>query len=167
MEKNRLLVPFAVMAVVTIWVNHPLTWLLLATGVGFVAGSGVGSRYQTYLKDQVDWLKMRITPVGDMSLERETKMLRRRLAGLLSSPEVYERARRLVAPLEMEPTALAKELAVVDTSELDILDVDWPTGDDLPAIEPLDDDLDLEPPSPLAPEWLTDRVPALATLART
>lgn len=46
----------------------------------------------------------------------EAEVLRRRLAGLLASPRLYLRARRIVAPLTLDRDELTAELELIETA---------------------------------------------------
>lgn len=98
--------------------------LLVLTLTGVVYGFWLGYRYALARLDELDLERQHEGSVGDylldVRLERQAEKLRRQLAGLLASPRLYLRARKLLAPvtpLEQEDITAELELREV-TGEL-------------------------------------------------
>lgn len=95
-------------------INLPVIWLLGAALAAYVAGRTKDSHDRQILEDQLAYLEKRGDRTGDLSLERELEVTRRRLAGLLANPSVYERARRVMGPMtDLRPGELTEELAAI------------------------------------------------------
>lgn len=67
-----------------------------------------------HLKDQMHYLRQRRDQIGDLSLLEEADKLRRRIAGLLASPKMYLRARRMLGPLDLDRDEITAELEIIE-----------------------------------------------------
>lgn len=98
--------------------------LLALTLTGVTYGFWLGYRYALSRLDELDLERQHQGAVGDflldLRLEHQAEKLRRQLAGLLASPRLYLRARKLLAPvtpLEREDITAELELREI-TGEL-------------------------------------------------
>lgn len=89
---------------------------LLLAATAFGAGAMlVRHRGVQPLREQLHYYEVR-DGVGDLSLEGEVRQLRRRITGLLNSPSLYLRARRLLGTLDLPPEELTAELELIETN---------------------------------------------------
>lgn len=87
---------------------------LAFTGCVFALGVIIGRRRVLVQLDSCYWEEVRGVGVGDMTYEHQVAVLRRRIAGLLASPRLYLRARRMVAPFDPVPREITEELERLD-----------------------------------------------------
>lgn len=116
---NSTYIKYALSAVggmaLAIAMSHPFGWVTYGLGIAYLAGRMHMHAANELLLDRIHWMEQRSDRIGDLTLEREVKRLRRRLAGLLLSPSFYERAHRIVAPLELAPGELTEELEAIQS----------------------------------------------------
>lgn len=125
----------ATMFVGAVIIQHPVGWVSFLVVLAFTAGKAQGERGRVVLEDRLGYFEHRVVDhTGDLghSLEREVRMLRRRLAGLIANPAIAERAHRIVAPLGLEPGELTGELEAVEQGASPFW---WPGLEDAPAAE--------------------------------
>lgn len=67
------------------------------------------------VREQLHYMLQRVDGVGDMRISAEADKLRRRIAGLLASPKMYLRARRLLGPLDLDRDEITAELEIIES----------------------------------------------------
>lgn len=104
-------------------IDKPIVYILGAAMFAYVAGRTKESRERQVLQDQISYLEKRGDRTGDLTLEHELTLAHRRLAGLLSSPTFYERARRIMGPMtDLKPGELTEELEAITSGKKTVWD---------------------------------------------
>lgn len=83
--------------------------------VSFAVAFMLQERRYGDLKEQLHYLLQRRDGIGDMNLLNEADKLRRRIAGLLASPRMYLRARRILGPLDLNRDEITAELEIIES----------------------------------------------------
>lgn len=89
--------------------------ICLVGGASFGVAFLLQERRYGDVREQLHYMLQRVDGVGDMSISAEADKLRRRIAGLLASPKMYLRARRLLGPLDLDRDEITAELEIIES----------------------------------------------------